>query len=841
MRAMIARLLSLATLAACEPAPRAPDSPSETPDGVGPTGVISEADVAAPPLDSLPGDPSAPETASEDSAQASDGAPSDAAPPTEDVLPEEDAEGPVAEDVATAEDLESASDDGAAPDAEAPEPCVTDEAFFETRVWTRVVGPICTTCHRVDGLAANSAFRMEPSVNPDYLAVNRARLADLSRTERDGVPTLLLKPAAEMPHGGGRVIARDSEAWNILTAFIERTRAPSTCVPEAPPDPWLGVTLEPAEQTFRRAALLLSGRLPTSDERARLRSAGEAALPAALDALLSEDTFVNRFAEFYDDLLLTERLASSNRANGIMDATLFPNRAWYDAITNESVRTLSAARANQAIGRQPIELVRHIVRNRRPFTEVLTADYMMVNDYSAVSFGLTTALPDVSDPRTLVYRPVPFERWPVAGLLTTPAYLNRYPSTPTNRNRHRSRIFFDRFLATDILALADRPIDPLAGAYHNPTLNDPQCTVCHAMMDPVAGLFQNWDDVGRRRVPELGWYPDLRTPGFGETALPSENRFNALQWLAQQAVADPRFALATTQNVFQGLFGRPPLRPVDPADPEASELAQAMYALQRQTFVPIADAFVASGHEVRVIVRQLVLSPLFRAAGVTEAATPAARALVGRDRLLTPEELNRKVTATTGFPWRSTRTANDFLTDRYRLLYGGIDFDTVTRRLEDPNGLMVGVAERLAFQHACRVVPRDFAMRMADRRLFPHVERTYVPLTADDFEVPRAADAIRRNIVHLHDRILGETLPSDHPEIEATWQLFMQLWRDGRAARAAGTASRDIVWGCQAREDFVTGDALPADRIVSADDEYTLRAWMGVLVYLMTDYRFLYE
>ena len=35
------------------------------------------------------------------------------------------------------------------------------------------------------------------------------------------------------------------------------------------------------------------------------------------------------------------------------------------------------------------------------------------------------------------------------------AWLNRFPTTPTNRNRHRARIAYDLFLATDILKLGE--------------------------------------------------------------------------------------------------------------------------------------------------------------------------------------------------------------------------------------------------------------------------------------------------------------------------------------------------------------------------------------------------
>ena len=37
----------------------------------------------------------------------------------------------------------------------------------------------------------------------------------------------------------------------------------------------------------------------------------------------------------------------------------------------------------EAMRREPLELVAHIVRNDRPFTEIVTADYIMVSPYFA--------------------------------------------------------------------------------------------------------------------------------------------------------------------------------------------------------------------------------------------------------------------------------------------------------------------------------------------------------------------------------------------------------------------------------------------------------------------------
>lgn len=90
--------------------------------------------------------------------------------------------------------------------------------------------------------------------------------------------------------------------------------------------------------------------------------------------------------------------------------------------------------------------------------------------------------------------------YPHAGLLNTTVFLLRYPTTATNRNRARSRWTYYHFLGVDIEKSASRTTDPIALAdTDNPTMRNPACTVCHSVMDPVAGAFQNYGDIGLYR------------------------------------------------------------------------------------------------------------------------------------------------------------------------------------------------------------------------------------------------------------------------------------------------------------------------------------------------------
>ena len=255
--------------------------------------------------------------------------------------------------------------------------------------------------------------------------------------------------------------------------------------------------------------------------------------------------------------------------------------------------------------RAPLELIAYVVENDLPYTEVLTADYIMANQKAAEAYGATTSFDDSEDglefrPSEIVsyYRDDDSKIWeelgfgirvldpgnlstdyPHAGILNTTVFLLRYPTTPTNRNRARSRWTYYHFLGLDIEKSASRTTDPDALAdTDNPTMNNPACTVCHSVMDPVAGTFQNYGEEGDYRdewggldslddfykYPPDGaytpyqegdtWYRDMREPGFS-TERPHPKRTTVVQWLAEQIVADDRFAEATVKFWWPAIMG----------------------------------------------------------------------------------------------------------------------------------------------------------------------------------------------------------------------------------------------------------------------------------------------
>jgi hypothetical protein len=89
--------------------------------------------------------------------------------------------------------------------------------------------------------------------------------------------------------------------------------------------------------------------------------------------------------------------------------------------------------------------------------------------------------------------------------------------------------------------------------------------------------------------------------------------------------------------------------------------------------------------------------------------------------------------------------------------------------------------------------------------------------------------------------VLGEELDAGDAELERTYALFYDTWKEGRDKIASETLNDRLPWQCQARLDPDTGEELPDDQRLSGDEHYTIRAWMAVITYLLSDHGFLYE
>lgn len=731
--------------------------------------------------------------------------------------------------------------------------CYDNAAFYEQKIWTQVVAKNCVKCHAPEGVAAtkNAKFIQLSQSFPGFQEINLNNISEIAKVEYEGKSVLLRKPLGEMSHGGGAVLSEGSDEYKLLEEMVKRVKEPVTCSGE---DSTVIANLGQltAEQTLRKATLQLAGRLPSEAELSAVRGEdGEMALGAAIDALMNEETFYTVLKEIYGDVMLTGRYGQyDGQALGLLNATEYPQRNWWNP-TGVPDNMLTPQQLSDrkwsgyGVAAEPLELIAYVARNNKPFSEILTADYTVVNYQSARTYGIDPAAIGLTNPGNYYeFKPAKVSitragaqiALPHAGVLTSPVWMNRWPTTGTNLNRARARMTYKFFLATDLLAVAERPIDPSSVTSTNPTRDDQYCTSCHNILDPMASTFQSWAADGRFfPMPTPAWPLAMPQPGFGAKKIESVSQYpTALSWLGQQVTADTRFGMSALNNLYVGLIGSEPL-PYPAADDPAFDEKATAWREQNRIMQTILTSYTTANQNVKALVKGLIMSPIYRTVSSKDQA-PGLVEPFGTGRLLIPEALARHLYPTVGVRWvRYDR--QDALPTDYNLLYGGIDFENVTKRLTVPNAIIGNVGQRMANEISCAATPWDFLKPQAQRALFKFVEPSQYPEDENGFAVPNAVGNIKQTIQHLHARLLGENLEIGDPEIERTYSLFLETYRELQKKK-----DQTLPYECQGRWDQNTGMALPMDKVGITDDKfYTVRAWQAVVAYLMLDWKYLYE
>ena len=952
--------------------------------------------------------------------------------------------------------------------------------FFLNHISSPIVQAKCINCHVEGGLSGHTRLVLQPSSNPDHGALNLAVFENFLADVEDG-GDLILNKIQGVGHGGGVQVAAGSDDFANMEHFLGLLGHGDDSGPGLSPETLFDtVTMASPGKTLRRAALIFGGEIPTREEVETVANGTEEDLRAAIRKRMTGRGFHEFLIRASNDRLLTDRTGPSLDADGqfVYYSNLFYAKAkmayenGYRSKYDDPEFKLWNRSIDAGFRRAPLELIAHVVENDLPYTEILTADYIMANPMTAEAYGAATRFDDSDDP--LEFRPseiVSYYRdddskvlenhsdfgtrvldpgnlsteYPHAGILNTTVFLMRYPTTPTNRNRARSRWTYYHFLGLDIEKSASRTTDPVALAdTDNPTMKNPACTVCHRVMDPVAGTFQNYGEDGLYRDEWGGldslddfykdppdgsytpyqhgdtWYRDMREPGFdGEVAPDAEN---SLQWLAERIVADDRFAEATVKFWWPAILGVEVAEP--PEDRNDSDFEAMLLASNAQSaeVERLAEAFrtgIAGGkpYNLKDLLVEIVLSPWFRTESIEDDDPVRVAALrnAGVERLLTPEELDWKTQAITGYGWgRRPKFVTGLSShlvgryNRYGLAYGGIDSDAVTDRADDMTAVMAAVAQSHAVEVSCPIVKRDFLfLPDENRRLFGGIDQNVSPIwemsgtavieseswsepetnswavslsagpktvrlgrlneyyrdrdtdterilildevlvydvaggivarveletmdpadcqgpywnesldrrdgyaqfcrrwldvpvsisadgdyrievvayqqaagdepamlgivvESDDIETSRGAKKIRRKLVELHEKLLGATVTADSPDVDAAFQLFVEVWEREREYELKDyepeeeECEEDACWYSCDFDDYVYFEGIADDiyyynkwgdldfnddRVREMLDEAgfydeerpEIRAWIAVLTYLLMDYRYLY-
>lgn len=807
------------------------------------------------------------------------------------------------------------SDGGRSDGGLAPAPtCIDAPRHLANELW----GPLlvtCRGCHNDFGLAVETGtWELQWDADPNSLATNVAVLkafGQMQVSESDTRSLLLSMASDSIPgrtHPGGRLIEPGGATYIALERLInepfetcEGTPAGALFDSVVPLEPW---------KLLYKAQQVLTGHTPSLQALEAFEGAGSD-LGSALDTLMEGEDFLGWVKATYKDLLLTDGPLGVNGNSIVYTAHLrgeeFPNRFYFYNADNGHPAAFSCCRLDSPRGcapgvrgccgvddgssaaycaagdkriatdlsHEPLELIAHIVGNHLPLTEILTADYTMVNPFTAEvydaklydeSLRFTDRMNgDDWKPTRLFSQqnqgasyPAP-NRIPHAGVVSSHAFMNRFRTTRTNLNRARARSVYKRFMGIDIGGLLEFTVTADDELPHNPTLDARTCRTCHAAMDPLAGAFRHWDHVGR---VHHGAFWDIcgvtdghrnhddklcvRRTGYKGELLDetdSSQVNDALNWMMQHIASDRRFALRSVQTLLEGLTGIAGIKP--PQDRQAANYDAHLlaYLRQQEDLANWAQQLIANGHRIRPLIKTIIQSPWFNAGQLSAAHPETMTALefaqIGGHKNLTPERLHTRLIDVTGFPWRveSSVTGKDWLLrgTTFKILYGGIDGESVLTRAREPYPVMAAVARRMGNEMSCLAVAQDFAINdRSSRRLFPHLDHTMEPENDDG---PLDEPVFRLNLQYLHYHILGERLAADSPQIDASYALLRSVWRRGVAAAASPLHER-----CRAVRDYYTGDRLAGGHtIIGNDQRFVLRSWMAVVTYLLSDAEFLLE
>ncbi len=532
------------------------------------------------------------------------------------------------------------------------------------------------------------------------------------------------------------------------------------------------------EARLVRASLSLRGHHPSADELSAV-SADPGALERYVDAWVLEPTFGDIVKHIHAEVFLTrtdidDQLPSVGLAAGY-----------------------SANDIHEAGAEEPLELVRHVVMEGRPYTEIVTADYTVANEVVADLYGLDIDR-DVSGWR--------IARWadgrPHAGVLSSSQLYRRHLSAGSNFHRLRANFIAEAFLC-ESFARRDLVVDGGVDLTDEAAValavrENPNCIACHQALDPLAATlwgFKRQIDAravsGAYELDDCAPDPDRPQPPIDEGDLPTDYCYPLViytpskedRWVqldlrppgyygtpvddladvGREIANDPRFAACAVRR-FYGWAAQ-----IDPED------------VPLKTVAELKDTFVASGFDARALAKAVVLSD----------GLAAARPFVDGDApLLTirPEAYAATIERLTGFRWLSEPKLTGCgdscwgvvdlaVSDQwgYRAMAGGIDSRQVMLPTHTFSPNKVLVTERLAAEAAAFVVADDFTKPADARRLLREVE----PTTTD-------ATAARAQIEALHHAVLGahQTEPID---VDEALGLFNDAIADGREPATAWT------------------------------------------------------
>jgi hypothetical protein len=408
--------------------------------------------------------------------------------------------------------------------------------------------------------------------------------------------------------------------------------------------------------------------------------------------------------------------------------------------------------------------------NDRPYTEIVTADYMVANHVTATVWGTSY---DTEGPEWQVSQFL--DGRPVAGVLSDPWLFTRHSSTPSNANRGRANALSNALLCYDFL---DRDIeidssinlaDP--DVVTTAVVDNDACAACHQVLDPLAAFFGDYFPLYVASNIEAYPFSEFYSPNIFENigiAMRPPSYFgqsgaNVVD-LGHMMAADPRMSLCAAQR-FYAYFNQ--------------------IALDEVPFIAMAElqkAFIQSGLNAKALAKAIVLDEAFGASHTGDALEAETLPAVKKIR---PDQLATTFYDLTGFVWATQLDVPDIEIGRvelmrdsflgFQVLGGGIDGAYVTRPSHTYNATAALLLQTIAAEAATFVVGRDFSQPDPAQR---HLLRLVAPDVID----PATA---REQIAWLHQRIFGDMVDAQSAAVDESWELFSAAFQhSGNIARS---------------------------------------------------------
>jgi hypothetical protein len=526
---------------------------------------------------------------------------------------------------------------------------------------------------------------------------------------------------------------KQARTWTLLAALVL-----FGCKTEEEAKQGDFIKLSPRESLIR-LSIDLRGTLPSEAELQAIES-DPALFEAFVDRYLADPGLADTVADLMDQRLLMR----TGDSYGLMASSY------------------SAGDLQNAVNNEQLALVRRIIDNDLPWTELVTADYTMANPVLAEALDLRY--------------PAGARGWEKAhytdgrehaGILTMSTTWLRYPSAGGNANRARANAVSKMLLCDDYLSrpivLNRAAVDQLTVDPETAISTNASCQSCHSTLDPLAshffGFFVYDDDdpteggaAVYRPEREEGWrYYSGKSPGYYGT--PTGN----LTELGAMIAEDRRFVDCTVQTVWEGLTQR---MMVDSDWPELSDHAQV---------------FIDNELLLKPLIRSIVTSEEYRAKYVLDEALSERMSGV---KMVSPAQLSNIVAHSTGFRWEFGGT--DLLTNQgsgVPVLLGGIDGVSVQKRSYKPSVGSVFVQKRLAYAAAWHVVERDFAEDNTSPELLKWVLSTDTPDTNPA--------GFEEQIRQFYVAVTGIPLPAEASEPADLTTLWRQVYSVEGSARKA--------------------------------------------------------